>query len=425
MMAEIKPLRALRFCASAGPLSELVCPPYSSIREEQRRMLLEKNPHNIVRLELGERPYTKAKETLLEWENSGVLKQDTTPSIFLYEDEFLIHGQVKKRKGILCLVKIEDYEKSVILPREDTLSKNRIDRFELLKATSCQFSPIHCVYQDKEREIMNRMETLSGFKPRFTFSEGEITRRLWLVNDPVAIRAFCEDFAGKQFLIAEGHHRYEAALQLRNWYREEGIGKEGDEADYILTALTDMESDGLTLLPTYRLVRGLPNFNEKKMLEDCRPYFDVIARDSISEIETNLDALYRQGKTAFGCYCSGESWNLLILKDSSVMQTLLPEKSEALQNTDAAVLHSLILERLLGINSENAAQQINLTYTEQFETGISTVREGSNQCAFFINPPRIKEVREIAAAGERMIQESARFYPQPVAGLVMNQIHLE
>jgi len=421
-MAEIKPFRALRFCASAGPLSELVCPPYSSIREEQRRMLLEKNPHNIVRLELGEKPYSNVKETLLEWKNSGVLKQDSTPGIYLYEDEFLIHGQVKKRKGILCLIKIEDYEKSVILPREDTFSKNRIDRFELLKATSCQFSPIHCVYQDKEREILNRVETLSGFKPRFIFTEGEVTRRLWLVNDPVAIRAFYDDFADKQLLIAEGHHRYEAALQLRNWYREEGISKEGDESDYILTALTDMESDGLTLLPTYRLLRGLPNFNAEKLLSDCQTYFDVIERDSISEIESNLDALYRQGKTAFAYYGGGESWSLLILKDFSVMQTLLPEKSQAFQNSDVSVLHSLILERMLGIDSENAAQQINLAYTEQFENAISSVREGSNQCVFFMNPPRIKEVREIAEAGERMMQASARFYPQPVAGLVMNQI---
>jgi len=421
-MAEIMPFRALRFCASAGPLSELVCPPYSSIREEQRRMLLEKNPHNIVRLELGEKPYSNVKETLLEWKNSGVLKQDSTPGIYLYEDEFLIHGQVKKRKGILCLIKIEDYEKSVILPREDTFSKNRIDRFELLKATSCQFSPIHCVYQDKEREILNRVETLSGFKPRFIFTEGEVTRRLWLVNDPVAIRAFYDDFADKQLLIAEGHHRYEAALQLRNWYREEGISKEGDESDYILTALTDMESDGLTLLPTYRLLRGLPNFNAEKLLSDCQTYFDVIERDSISEIESNLDALYRQGKTAFAYYGGGESWSLLILKDFSVMQTLLPEKSQAFQNSDVSVLHSLILERMLGIDSENAAQQINLAYTEQFEAAISSVREGSNQCVFFMNPPRIKEVREIAEAGERMMQASARFYPQPVAGLVMNQI---
>ncbi len=421
-MAEIKPFRALRFTAGAGSLSDLVCPPYSSIQAVQRRELLEKNPHNTVRLELGDKPYNA--ETLHEWEKIGILKQDSTSGIYLYEDEFKINGQIKKVKGILCRVKIEDYEKAVILPREETLSKNRIDRFNLLKATSCNFSPIYCVYQDEERATANRVSTLSSFKPRFTFSDGIVTRRLWLVNDPVAIKAICEDFADRKLFIAEGHHRYEAALQLRDWCREEGICEEDDAPGYVLMALADMDSSGLTLLPTYRLIRGLKNFNEKQLLEDCRPYFDVIERQSISEIEVNLDALYRQGKTAFACYCGGENWTLLILKDFYVMAELLPDKSEAFQNLDASVLHSLILERMLGIDSENAAQQINLAYTDSFEKAISTVRDGSNQCAFFLNPARMKEIHEIAAAGERMPQKSASFYPQPVAGLVINKINL-
>lgn len=421
-MAEIKPFRALRFTSGAGALSDLICPPYSSIHAELHNVLLEKNPHNLVRLELAEKPYANAKETLAEWGKEGVLRQDLTPGIYLYEDEFKIHGQIKTIKGILCRVKIEGYEKSVILPREKTLSKKRIDRFNLLKATSCNFSPIYCLFQDEERATMNRVATLSNCKPRFTVQDGEITRRLWLVNDPVAIKAFCEDFADRKLLIAEGHHRYEAALQLRNWYRDEGICKEGNAPDYILMALADRESDGLTLLPTYRLLRGLTNFNEQKLLEDCQTYFNVIERDRIDEIETHLDALYRQGKTAFACYCGGENWTLLILKDFTVMGGLLPEKSEAFQNTDASVLHSLILKRMLGIDSENTAQKINLAYTDSFEKAISSVRDGSNQCAFFMNPARIKEISKIAAAGERMPQASVRFYPQPAAGIVMNQI---
>ena len=379
----------------------------------------------MVRLELGDKPYSEVAGTLREWETIGILKQDSTPGIYIYEDEFKINGQIKTVKGILCRVKIEDYEKAVILPREETFCKNRIDRYNLLKATSCNLSPIYCVYQDKERATANRVGMLSGFKPRFTFSDGTVTRRLWLATDPVAIKAFREDFAERKLIIAEGHHRYAAALQLRNWYREEGICKEEDAPDYVLMALTDMESGGLTLLPTHRLLFGLKNFNEEKLMTDCRQYFDVITRDSIREIEANLDALYRQGKTAFACYCGGESWTLLILKDSAIMAKLLQNKSESFRNLDVSVLHNLILEHMLGIDSENAAQQINLAYSDSFEKTIAAVRSGSSQCAFFVNPARIKEICSIASAGERMPPKAASFYPQPVAGLVMNKIDRE
>jgi len=422
-MAEIKPFRALRFASGAGPLTELICPPYSSIHVEQQRELLEKSPHNAVRLELADKPYTEVGETLREWEKKGVLKQDSSPAVFLYEDEFLMQGQTRKVKGILCRVKLENYDNSVILPREETLSKNRIDRFNLMKATFCNFSPIYSLYQDQKRVTANRINMLTSFKPRFEFTQGGVTRRLWIVNDPVAIAAFCEDFADRKLFIAEGHHRYEAALQLRDWCREEEISREGEGPDYVLMALADMESRGLTVLPTYRLVHSMKDFSQDTFLAYCGQYFDVIERGNINEIEINLNALYRQGKTAFACYCGGENWSLLILKDFSAAAKRMPEKSEAFQNLDSAILHSLILEQGLGINSENVAQQINLTYTDCFDRAITSVRDGSNQCAFFLNPARIKEIHDIAAAGERMPQKSAAFYPQPVAGLVMNKIN--
>jgi uncharacterized protein (DUF1015 family) len=423
-MAELMPFRALRFSTGAGALSQLICPPYSSIRVELQRELLAKNPNNMVHLELSDKPPAEVGETLRQWEKNGVLKQDSSPAVFLYEDEFQIQGQTRKVRGILCRVKLEDYKNSIIFPREETLSKNRIHRFNLMKATFCNFSPIYSLYQDDDRVTAKRFEMLSSFKPRFTFSEGGVTRRLWVVNDPVAINAFREDFAARKLLIAQGHHRYEAALQLRDWCREEEISGEGGDPDYVLMALTDMDNSDLTLFPFHRLIHGLKNFNQAKFLEYCGQYFDVIERENINEIEMNLDALYRQSKTAFACYWGGEAWALLILKDFSAAAKLLPGKSEAYQNLGATVLHSLLLEQGLGITGENAAQQINLSYTDSFEKAISSVREGSNQCALFLTPPRIKEIHDIAAAGELMPQKTASFYPQPAAGLVINKMGL-
>ena len=188
--------------------------------------------------------------------------------------------------------------------------------------------------------------------------------------------------------------------------------------------LVDMQHDGLVVFPTHRLVRGLEHFEEKDLLEKCGQYFQVIPMDDISQIEANLDALYRQGKKAFAYYGGGDRWTLLILKDLSVMAELLPEKSAASQGLDVTVLHSLVLERILGIDAENMAQQINLTYTRSFQEAIDSVQKGESQCSFILNPTRVSEIRDVAAAGEKMPQKSTYFYPKLITGMVMNQMNL-
>jgi uncharacterized protein (DUF1015 family) len=186
-----------------------------------------------------------------------------------------------------------------------------------------------------------------------------------------------------------------------------------------------MQHDGLVVFPTHRLVRGLNSFDAQKLLEGCKQYFEVFPMDNVSDIETNLDALYRQGKKAFAFYDGGAKWTLLILKDIAVMKEILPQKSAASQGLDVTVLHSLVLERILGIDAENMANQINLTYTRSFEEAISSVQNGESQCTFILNPTRVSEIRDVAAAGEKMPQKSTYFYPKLITGLVMNQMNLE
>jgi uncharacterized protein (DUF1015 family) len=423
IMAEIKPFRALRFTNKAGFLSELICPPYSSIREEHKRELLSKNSNNIVHFELWDKPYSEAAQELSKWETDGIFKQDSSPAIFIYEDEFTVYGQKRKTKGLLCRVKLEDYESQVILPHEETLSKQRIDRFQLLKTTFCNFSPVYSLYRDCERVTAERMAMLTKSKPRYEFTADGVTRRIWIVNDAVAVAAFCEDFADRNLFIAEGHHRYEAALQLRDWCREEQIREEGESTDYVLMALTDMDNSDLTLFPTHRLIHGLKKFDKTAFLKHCGQYFDVIEREHKNEIETNLDALYRQGKTAFACYFGEEGWSLLIGKDFQAVETLLPEKSESYRNLDAVILQTLLLEQGLGIDEENIAQQINLSYTDSFEKGFQSVQNRFSQCAIFINPARVKQICDLALTGETLPRQSAHFYPQPPAGLVINKMN--
>lgn len=427
-MAEIKPFRALRFNPEkAGEISTLTCPPYDIINEEQRREFLNTNENNVIRLELpkGDNPYEEAAEVLHKWEEQGILKQDSAPALYIYEEDFQAYGQTKRVKGVICRVKVEEFSKGVVLPHEETLSKAKQDRFNLMKTTFCNFSQIYSLYMDEEHKTLNRIDMLSKGKPRFEFSDGAVTHRLWIVNDLVAIQAICDDFADRKLYIADGHHRYETAINFRNYCRENGISKEGGDPDYVMMMLVDMQHDGLVVFPTHRLVRGLKEFDAQKLLEGCKQYFEVFEMNDISQIETNLDALYRQGKKAFAFYNGTNSWHLLILKDIAVMKEILPQKSAASQGLDVTVLHSLVLERILGIDAENMAQQINLTYTRSFSEAISSVQSGESQCTFILNPTRVSEIRDVAAAGEKMPQKSTYFYPKLITGLVMNQMNLD
>lgn len=423
-MAEINPFRALRFTEKAGEIASLTCPPYDIISEEERRALLRENPYNVIRLELpreGEDPYAEAGRTLGEWIEKGILRRDTDPGLYLYEEEFTAYGQTRKIKGIVCLVRLEEFSKGVILPHEETLSKAKQDRLNLMNATDCNFSQIYSLYNDENHATGSRIDALSSGEPRYEFRDGAgVTHRMWLVNDPVVIQAIREDFADRKLYIADGHHRYETALNYRNSRREQGKGTGGE--DYVMMMLVDMENDGLVVFPTHRMIKNLPDFSADRLLSACETYFDVIPRAPLGEIAANLDTLYRQGKKAFACYCGGEKWTLLILKDDSVMARLLPEKSEAYRGLDVSVLHSLILERLLGIDRENMANQKNLAYTRSMEEAVASVQNGESQCAFLLNPTRVQEIRDVAAAGEKMPQKSTYFYPKLITGLVMNQI---
>ena len=423
-MAEIKPFRALRFTDNAGHISSLTCPPYDIISEEERQQLLLENPHNVIRLELpreGEDPYAQAGQTLNSWLEHDVLRRDTDPGLYIYEEEFTAYGQVYRVKGFVCLVKLEEFSKGIVLPHEETLSKAKEDRFHLMNATGCNFSQIYSLYNDDNHVTRNRIDALSSGKPRYEFSDGSgVTHRLWLVNDSVAISEICADFENRKLYIADGHHRYETALNYRNSRRQKGIATGGE--DYVMMMLVDMENDGLVVFPTHRMVRNLSEFDGQALIKACESYFDVISKSSIDEIESELNALYQQGKKAFAFYCGGESWTLLVLRDESIMAQLLPEKSEAYRSLDVSILHSLILERLLGIDKENMANQKNLVYTRSMKEAIDSVQKGESQCTFLLNPTRVTEIRNVAAAGEKMPQKSTYFYPKLITGLVMNQI---
>ena len=423
-MAEVKGMKGLRFQTSkAGSIQELCCPPYDIISEGQRKAYLERNEHNVIRLELpkGDDPYGTAGRLLEEWIQQGILKREEKESLYIYEEEFTARGERKRVKGFICRVKLEEFEKGVVLPHEETLSKE--DRFNLMKAAFCNFSQIYSLYMDPEHVTLARIDQLSQGEPQAEFTDGEgVTHRLWVVSDPETVAAVCGDFKDRKLYIADGHHRYETALNFRNYCREQGLAKEGDPADYIMMMLVDMEHDGLVVFPTHRLLRNLKNFDPRAAMKACEPYFRVEEKACVAQMEKALDEKYAKGEKAFGFYCGGDRWTLLTLKDLSVLDGLLPGLSEASKSLDVTVLHTLVLEKLFGIDKENMANQVNLTYTRSFPEAVESVEKGESQCAFILNPTRVAEIRDVAAAGEKMPQKSTYFYPKLIPGLVMNPL---
>lgn len=417
-MAEIKPFKALRYTQKAGTISECCCPPYDIISAKEKEEYLARNPHNIIKLELPGTEYAdyeKAAATLDGWLESGVLAEDDCESIYAYEEAFSVAGKEYSFRGIVCRVKLYDFSENVVLPHEETLSKAKEDRFCLMNATGCNISQIYSLYNDKEGETARTVGAATQGAPENEFTDAAgVTHRMWRITDADAISDICEQFRDRKLYIADGHHRYETALR----YKKSVYGR-GDSG-YVMMFLIDMENDGLVVFPTHRIIRGIENFDTAALLAAASENFTVEKLASKDEFGQKLSEGYEAHKKVFGFYDGSEAY-LLTLKNEDAMKKAMPNASDALKGLDVSVLHTLLLEQVLGIDKENMAKQINLTYTRDEAEAIAAAEGDCNAC-FIINPTRVDEIAAVAAAGEKMPQKSTYFYPKLITGLVMNKI---
>lgn len=419
-MAEIKEFRALRFTDKAGKIGELCCPPYDIISAEERLEYLEKNENNVIKLEAPDQTpegYAGAAAELDRRLKAQVMAQDSVPALYIYEESFAVNGKNYSFRGVSAYVKLHEFSEGIILPHEHTLSKAKSDRLNLLKATGCSFSQIYSLYNNEGGEIPRLIAELSSGTPDVEFTDGDnVTHRMWIAEKSEKTAELCALFADKKLYIADGHHRYETALNFRRYANENGIANEN--TDYIMMFLVDMQNDGLVVFPTHRIIFGVEGFSSEALLSKAAEYFSV--EKTAADIEAVLEEEYKNGATAFGYY-DGEATYLLKLKDKAVLARLLPDMGEALRNLDVTVLHSLLLEGILGIDKENLANQINLRYTRATAEAKEGVNNGAD-CCFILNPTRVSEIAAVAAAGDTMPQKSTYFYPKLTTGLIINKV---
>lgn len=425
-MADIREFKALKFNSKKfKDLNEVTSAPYDVISKEEAQKLINKNNYNIIRLEkpFGDDPYNKANKLLNEWKRDKVLVLDDKAGIYIYEQEFMVYKEVKKIKGFICDVKLEEFSKGVILPHENTLSKAKQDRFELMKSTFCNFSQIYSLYIDDEKETFKTIEEASKTPAEIEFTDDNgVIHRLWSVYNKEIIDKIKADFKDRKLYIADGHHRYETALKFRNYCKENGLSDQRDNIDYQMMMLVNMENDGLVVFPTHRIIKGIENFNPEEVIKSCSKFFDIEVKENISEIEKCLKVIYDNNKKSVAFYYGEDKWVLMTLKNNELLNEYLKEKPECIRNLDVTILHSLILERVFGIDNENMANQKNLIYTRELSTAINEVKNKKAQCSFIINPIRVSEIISVAKNYEKMPQKSTYFYPKLITGLVINDL---
>ena len=438
-MAEVLPFRGIRYNpAHVDDFNGVVTPPYDVIGPELQEELYLRSPYNMVRLDYGrslpgddelENRYTRAGRGFHEWLEKGILIQEKECSIYYTEQDYAGEfGEPKTRKGFLAAVRLEDPDSGLYLPHEKTLAGPKADRLRLMQTCRANLSPIFSLYDDPEFEVLRDVETIPLATPPLITVEpedGSVTR-LWRISAKDQIRRVAAGLTAKGFFIADGHHRYETALNYRDLRRREQPGFSGREPwNYVLMYLSNLSAPGLTVFPTHRAVFGVPGYDLHSFVDRLRGYFRV--EEVSGELEQLLGRMQdlRGTAHAFGMTSRGDGRKWLVsLRDERVMDELLAGKTpRVLRTLDVTVLHSLVLERLLGIDPRAQEEQRNIRYVKGHEELVRVVQEEEGfQVGFLLNPTRVEEVKAVAEAGERMPQKSTFFFPKLVTGLLINPL---
>jgi len=433
-MAEIIPFRALHYnTQTVGDLANVVTQPYDKISPQMQARYHDLSPYNLVRIIRGrsraeddshDNVYTRAARHLPDWIENQVLISEAEPALYPYYQEYAVPGQpdaVKQRRGFIALFRLEDYDAGVIPRHEETLSGPKADRLELLKATRAHFGQIFVLYSDPSGEIERALSREAHGKPwERVVDEYSTTHSVWRATHPEVIEQIVAAMRSKKLVIADGHHRYETALAYRNYCREQGA--DPSRAEYVMMTFIRMETDGLTILPTHRVLHSLPNLDWRGFLNDVREYFSwkaihsAASREGAQQFQQALEQAGRDWPT-IGVYAGPEAQGLLSLKLDAHLPHLLPDLAPSLARLDVVILHRLLLERVLGIDRQAVREEKNLHYVREFDGALKMVESGEAQVCFLMNATPVQAVWENALGGHVLPQKSTDFYPKLLSGL--------
>ena len=458
-MADVRPFTGLRYdlarFGGVQTMSQLIAPPYDVINLDKRAALVAANPYNAVQLELpqGEDRYNEAARLLHEWVAAGVLVQDRQPAFYVYDEEFDVPkpGDPKlKRRAIFAAVRLYDWAENVIMPHESTMTGPKADRLALLQATRANLSPIFSVYDDADGSISQAIShgytaylqgtsslgdvdaspdtgTVSTVQPGFAFVDPDGNNCLLTpIDAPEVVAAISAAFSGKRLYIADGHHRYETALNYRNEQRAKNRGRDaGEAADFVLMALTAINDPGLLVLPTHRVITELSTNDRATLNAHLAEHFTIVhypQGDKPDQTISQLMVEHKDDGHIFGAYgLERGSVSLLRLTGPDAMAGS-DDHSAAWRELDVAILEKVILQDVLGITEQKLAAGQGIVYIKDMVEAVEMVDADTAQLAFFLLPTPVTAVLAIADAHDRMPRKSTFFIPKLPTGVVLRSL---
>jgi len=441
-MAEVIPFKGILYnTRKIRNLADVTAPPFDVISEQEQIRFHERHPQNIIRLTLGkitendtptDNRYTRAADCLNRWFSDDIMLLDQEPALYLTSMEFLSDGNRVTRYGLIALIRLEPFEKGIILPHEKTFSKVKSERLELMKACHANLSPIFSLFSDEENRIYYKLKDAIDDKSAdivFTDNAGQ-KHQLWRITDHSVHQYISDALKDKKIFIADGHHRYETALNYRDWLSARTSNFNGNHpANYVMMYLCSMEDPGLVILPAHRLLNEIPVETRESLIHKTKDYFDIITIPYNDEHhKENLSQFISILKSNASKHCIGVCMKdcpelyLLILKPDVMENMFGDELPEVLRNIDVTVLTRLIFMEVLGFDQARLDNERLIAYSSIAEEAIDAVFAGKHDIAFILNPTKIQQVRDIANSGLIMPRKATYFFPKVITGQVMNKL---
>ena len=438
-MATILPFKGLRYNPEKiKDISKVITPPYDVISKKERDDYYQLHPDNIIRLILSKElpgddqsnnKYTRSAESFDTWRKEEILKEEAEPAIYIYAQEFTLSGKKYIRRGFISLVKLEDFQTGEIYPHEHTLAKPKEDRMNLMKACDANLSQVFTFFEDEDATISSFLHKVSEGDPNIDFTDiYGVKNSLWAIKDKAVIEALITQMKDRALFIADGHHRYETALFYRdlvNGTKKEQNSNGDSPADYIMMMCVSMEDPGLVILPTHRLARNVKDLDPEKIKSSLNEVFDISDMGSDCDADMLTQKLSEDShkhKIAMYIGEDDKKFYILTLRDENLLDQILTGEYVEWKSIDTGILHGVIFDRALGIQAKNISKSENVKYNQGVEDSVTRVNEGEYQIAFFLNPTKIGQIKEIATKRHKMPPKATYFYPKLMTGMVVRHI---